>query len=177
MRGGSMDDTDGDNVLIGDLGGGRVPEGRSSLHGGEIKPREEYTPIKDLIDPSEILEIRERGGGGAGQQPERRLLVATLERALADLQLPSSESNAEAIRVEALEWFASSDPGNRTAFTFVYVCDTLGLNPDWIRSLIERRNLCRAPRAASMIDITEDEVTIPLGGVMLCGGTDWPLCD
>jgi hypothetical protein len=70
----------------------------------------------------------------ASHQPERRLLWAMLKRWILDYTGACSRTNREAYpldaRFDAVEW-AWSD--NIAPFSYLWVCDTLGLDAGWLR--------------------------------------------
>ena len=75
-----------------------------------------------------------------GIDPEKKLLVAILIRALADLVIEDTQTNSrQHIRREALAWFLSSDRG---PWSFLWLCDALEVDPGMItRRLPEQRPL------------------------------------
>jgi hypothetical protein len=74
---------------------------------------------------------------GRAAEPERRLLAAVLEDAIACYKRPVRRHNRESRRAfhEAREWLNSHD--RDTLFAFENVCDALGLDADSVRSRID----------------------------------------
>lgn len=65
--------------------------------------------------------------------PQQRLMLAVLENAVHDVQryqYTNRKRERQFFR-EALEWFTI--PGDKGAFSFVAVCQNLGLEPNYIR--------------------------------------------
>jgi len=81
------------------------------------------------------------------RKPELRLMVAVLEEALRTFCGCASSSRRRDQRLfqEAAEWFDSPDAS--WPFAFEYICDALGLEPEWIRQLLRR---WQARRTASV---------------------------
>ncbi len=65
--------------------------------------------------------------------PCRRLVAAVFERALLDAVGPTSK---QPDRDDALAWFASDA---EEPFAFRWIAVQLGLDPDWVRGRIRRR--------------------------------------
>lgn len=70
---------------------------------------------------------------GAGLQPEKRLQLAVLVDAITTFRRCVAAQTARARRLftEADAWFASADADD--PFTFVTICDSLGIDADYIR--------------------------------------------
>lgn len=75
--------------------------------------------------------------GTSPEQPEKRLLAAVLEEAIALLlRAPSNDEEQTQAALDACDWLHSDD---RTGpFAFASVCDVLGLDAEGVRSAIER---------------------------------------
>ena len=86
--------------------------------------------LPDYILPAQL---EDRPLGGARIQPEKRLQVAVLTDAVATFRRLDGVENPQARRLfaEAEAWFASDEADG--PFTFVTVCDSLGLDPTYIR--------------------------------------------
>ncbi len=93
--------------------------------------------------PSQFFSLPERGGS---LQPERRLMAAVLADAVGAVQknVTARDRRARRIFVEAMEWFESEDAD--WPFSFVNLCDALGLEPGCLRSGLRR--WCDHQRAA-----------------------------
>ena len=78
-----------------------------------------------------------------GIGPEKKLLVAILIRALADLVTEDTrDKSRQHIRREALAWFSSTV---RVPWSFLWLCDALEVDPEMItRRLPERRSFLAA---------------------------------
>ena len=79
---------------------------------------------------------------------ERRLLLAVLERAISDLCNSHASQGSHRDREEARRWVESRD--DSSPYSFVRVCEALGLAPDALRSGIlslEREESLRSPAA------------------------------
>lgn len=74
----------------------------------------------------------------AAVEGERRLLVAILEDAIHCFQKYAFAADPRSQRLfrEAEEWFMQRDSG--AAFTFEYICETRGLDPESVRSGLRR---------------------------------------
>ena len=66
-------------------------------------------------------------------EPEKKLMLAILEDAIACYQknLFARDSKGKALFREAEEWV--EEAGGASVFAFDSVCETLGLNPDYLR--------------------------------------------
>jgi hypothetical protein len=66
-------------------------------------------------------------------EPEKKLMLAILEDAIACYQkyLFARDSKGKALFGEAEEWV--EEVGGTSVFSFDSVCETLGLNPDYLR--------------------------------------------
>lgn len=71
-------------------------------------------------------------------EPERRLMVAVLEEAIAVVvNAPSGDRNdRRSVVREAQRWFASDD--SSSPFAFATICDVLGLDVDRVRQALAR---------------------------------------
>ena len=76
-------------------------------------------------------------------EPEKRLMVAVLEEAMATLLNWSESSNAAARQLasEARQWIESDDRSG--PFSFATICDVLGLDTSRVRTVIDGRLECR----------------------------------
>jgi len=75
---------------------------------------------------------------------ERRLMIAVLEDAVHCFrkQVHATDPKARQLFRDAEQWITSTDQS--WFFSFVNVCDTLDLNPDWLREgLLKWRNAQR----------------------------------
>lgn len=77
---------------------------------------------------------------GLGTCPERKLILAILERAIMDFQHATRKGR----RCAAHEWFASEDTS--WCYSFVPICHVLDVDPDYFRrGLREWTAQCRKP--------------------------------
>ncbi len=89
----------------------------------------------ERVAPESVLPVQFHGRplGGARIQPEKRLQAAALDDAVAVYQRHAVDerSRRRILFVELEAWFASDAADG--PFTFVAICDSLGLDPDYIR--------------------------------------------
>ena len=87
------------------------------------------------LEPETILPAQyfDRIQIDASLQPEKRLMLAVLEDGVGTFQKYAGVTGRRARRLfaEAEEWFASNDA--EWPFTFVSICQSLGLEPEYIR--------------------------------------------
>jgi hypothetical protein len=78
-------------------------------------------------------------------EPEKKLMVAVLEEALATVISPGNrQSEAQRqIEREAWRWIASDDRAG--PFSFATICDVLGLDVESVREVISTRMALRQP--------------------------------
>ncbi len=69
--------------------------------------------------------------GGGGSAPERRLLAAVLQRAVADFI-----GGEEELRVDAEAWLMDEENLSESPLTFRFICEALDLNGDNLRRAI-----------------------------------------
>lgn len=86
------------------------------------------------LDAPDLLLPSQMASAALPDVPERRLLVAMLERALLDA-MGRAGTGGPADTEDALAWFHSEAD---TPFSFVWVAAQLGLDPDWLRDRVER---------------------------------------
>jgi hypothetical protein len=116
----------------------------------------------DTILPAQFFQSLRTKGRFDG---ERRLMIAVLEDAVNCFmkQLHATDPKARQLFLDAEEWIRADD---RTwFFAFANVCDTLDLDPDYVREGLfkwraaERRRVGNAAVSAALAKIqTEDEV-------------------
>lgn len=72
-------------------------------------------------------------------EPEKRLMVAVLEEAMATLLNwnDSPSASARQLAAEAQQWIASDD--RSSPFSFATICDVLGLDTSRVRAVIDVR--------------------------------------
>ena len=91
--------------------------------------------LESELAPESILpaQLYDRPLGGARIQPEKRLQVAVLADAVLTFHRWAGNERARARRLfaEVEAWFASDDPDG--PFTFITICDSLNLDPTYIR--------------------------------------------
>ena len=100
--------------------------------------------VPEALLPVQFLELLQRP---AERKPELRLMAAVLEEALRTFCGCAGSSGRRNQRLfqEAAEWFDSSDAS--WPFAFEYICDALGLEPEWIRQLLRRWKAARTAGA------------------------------
>jgi hypothetical protein len=88
----------------------------------------ELTP--DCVLP---VQLYDRSFEGARLQPEKRLQLAVLADAVLTYRrwVGDEPARARHVFVEVETWFASDDADG--PFTFITICDSLKLDPDYIR--------------------------------------------
>ena len=99
----------------------------------------------ETVLPSQLLDASHHG---ANLQPEKRLMLAVLEDAVATLQrgaLTTTRSVSTAAE-EARQWVL--DDRTDLPFSFVNICHVLGLDPAYLRQGLERW-VARARRRAA----------------------------
>ncbi len=115
----------------------------------------------DAILPAQFFQSLRTKGRFDG---ERRLMIAVLEDAVNCFmkQLHATEPKARQLFLDAEEWIAAED---RTwFFAFENVCDTLDLDPEYVRQGLfkwraaERRRVGDAAVAAVVARVEADEV-------------------
>lgn len=92
------------------------------------------------VEPLSILpcQLDDRLFGLARRQPEKRLQLAVLEDAILTFHrfFGIERTRARRLFAEIEDWFASEETAS--PFTFVTICDTLNIDPDYIRSGLRR---------------------------------------
>jgi len=88
-----------------------------------------------LLEPDTLLATQFFGAlrHKPGMDGERRLMIAVLEDAVHCFrkQVHATDPKARQLFRDAEQWITSADQS--WFFSFVNVCDTLDLNPDWVR--------------------------------------------
>lgn len=97
--------------------------------------------FSSLLLESEVIlpcQFFERIRSEFSAQPEKRLMLAVVEDAIATFQkcLPGATHRQRRLLREVEEWFASADAG--WPFSFQNICTALGLNADYLRSGLGR---------------------------------------
>ncbi len=89
----------------------------------------------ETILPSQLLD---RSHLGAALQPEKRLMLAVLEDAVATFQRGALTTGRTALRefAEVRAWFESED--TRWPYAFMNVCHVLGFDPEYLRRGLRR---------------------------------------
>ena len=85
----------------------------------------------ETVLPCQLLDASHRG---AAMQPEKRLMLAVLEDAIATLQRTAGRTRRAAVREhdEARAWLASDDAS--WPYAFLNVCHVLGYEPGYLRN-------------------------------------------
>jgi hypothetical protein len=95
----------------------------------------------EIVLPSQFWDSRD----DLRFEPEKKLMVAVLEEALATI-LSSTERPTESrrqVELEAWRWFESDDRSG--PFNFATICDVLNLNAERVRQVITFRMTTRQP--------------------------------
>jgi len=90
------------------------------------------------IEPENVLpcQLGDRLFGGAHLQPEKRLQLAVLQDAILSVNRWVGHPRGRGLFAEIHAWFASQDRSG--PFAFATICDSLNLDPDYIRHGLER---------------------------------------
>lgn len=85
----------------------------------------------DILVPSQFFDRRQADGSA---QPEKRLMLAVMEDAIATFQRSVPEANRQQRRLlrETEEWIQSSDAS--WPFSFENICAALNIEADYLRS-------------------------------------------
>ena len=105
------------------------------------------TPLEpDTLVPAQYFD---RVGSDAAYQPEKRLMLAVLEEAIATFQRHALSNNRRSQRlVEEVElWTSGAD--NDWPFSFENVCASLDLEPEYLRTGMARWKTSELKRARS----------------------------
>lgn len=90
---------------------------------------------EDGLVPDQMLPVQFRGlcSQGESVSPERELMVAVIQEAVADVQRYRSARSREQQKLyrDAREWLISDD--TTWPFSFASLCATIGLSPEGIR--------------------------------------------
>jgi hypothetical protein len=94
-----------------------------------------------MLEPDTLTSYQyfERWRGAGHLEPERRLMLAVLQEAVDCYQeniFASSRKQEEAFK-DAESWFF--DNNHDWPFSFINICETCGLDPDYLRSRLVRR--------------------------------------
>lgn len=88
-----------------------------------------------LLTPAALLPVQLARGAAldASVQPEKRLMLAVLEEAVATFQRTARDPGRRGRRLhhEAADWFASADAS--WPYAYHNVCETLGIEAEWLR--------------------------------------------
>jgi hypothetical protein len=92
------------------------------------------------LEPEVVLPSQLSAGvrDDASLRPEKRLMLAVLEEAVADFQkhVVATSRQGERLFREAADWFADDD--RSWPFAFESICEALGLEPSWVRQGLAR---------------------------------------
>jgi hypothetical protein len=95
-------------------------------------PMIELTP--EIMLPEQFDELR---GSGVVRLPEHRLMLAVLEDAVHTYQMGACGAlRNQRLEQETEAWFASEETGS--PFAFVTICETFGIDPEWVRAGLGR---------------------------------------
>ena len=99
---------------------------------------EDHTPT--LFGPDTLVPAQyfDRMGTDAAFQPEKRLMLAVLEEAIATFQRHTGSETRRGLRLveEVEEWIAGN--GQEWPFSFANICAALDLDPEYIRTGMTR---------------------------------------
>ncbi len=107
--------------------------GNISVHRGEERINALFQP--DTLLPAQYLDTMQRT---TFLEPEKRLMLAVLDDAVNCYRdnLFSQRAKDRRLFDEAEEWILT--PGGDRAFSFDNVCESLGLNPEYLRRGLQR---------------------------------------
>ena len=107
--------------------------GNISVHRGEDRVNALFQP--DTLLPAQYLDTLQRT---TFLEPEKRLMLAVLDDAVNCYRenLFSERGKDRRLFDEAEEWILT--PGGDRAFSFDNVCESLGLNPEYLRRGLQR---------------------------------------
>src|SRR5262245_62374720 len=110
-------------------------------------------PASGMLEPEVVLpsQLIDRNRLGAALQPEKRLALAVLEDAVASFQRHATSRGRAAERTfrEAKDWLFDDDV--TWAFSFVNICNLLGLDPSYLRRGLELWTTGRAASATGKV--------------------------
>jgi hypothetical protein len=88
------------------------------------------------VEPDVVLPVQFLPG--STESPEKRLLLAVLEEAVGTYQryIMATDRRSRAVLADVEAWFASEDAV--WLYSFVGVCDAIGLDPTYVRSGLAR---------------------------------------
>jgi hypothetical protein len=93
-------------------------------------------PIISMLEPDTLTSYQylDRWRGASCIEPERRLMLAVLQEAVDCFQenVFGRGRKAEELFKEAEDWFFDDD--QEWPFSFLTICETCGLDPDYFRS-------------------------------------------
>lgn len=103
--------------------------GERERHQAEEKLQDLFEP--DLLLPQQYFAALQRKRFPNG---EHRLLIAVMRDAIECFQkhIHAHDAKRRQLFVEAEAWIGNEE--DRSAFSFINVCDTLGMNPDYVRT-------------------------------------------
>jgi hypothetical protein len=106
-------------------------------------------PLRVELAPELVLPAQFHSGfrNDASLRPEKRLMLAVLEEAVGDFQRWVAATGAEGQRLfcEAEDWLASDD--TEWPFSFLNICQALGLEPAYLRGGLRRWRDAQRARA------------------------------
>ena len=107
--------------------------GNISVHRGDERINALFQP--DTLLPAQYLDTMQRT---TFLEPEKRLMLAVLDDAINCYRenLFSQRGKDRRLFDEAEEWILT--PGGDRAFSFDNVCESLGLNPEYLRRGLQR---------------------------------------
>jgi hypothetical protein len=115
---------------------------------------------RGLFEPDVLLKDQFTIRSGATVSREKRLMLAVLENALDSYQkyVFSNDGQGRQLFDEALEWLDS--PNNDWLFSYRNICETLDINPDYLRRGLEswRRRAATAQEQETVEPVAETVV-------------------
>jgi hypothetical protein len=107
-----------------------------------IEHEDHYGPIElvpEIMVPAQFDDLRR---SAVATRPEHRLMLAVLEDAVHLYQIGGrGDARTRRLYAETERWFASTDTS--WPFSFVVICQVLGLDPEYVRSGLRRWRVAR----------------------------------
>jgi hypothetical protein len=115
-------------------------------------------------DPGAVFEFYDAIKRNAYLQPEKRLLLALLGDALKCFQKhhDSKSGRGRRLFVETEQWFSAEN--EEDIFSFELVCITLGMNPGFVRRMLEKWSTGARRPAPSLTRANEKSAQAPASG-------------
>ena len=107
--------------------------------------------VRVVIDPELVLPEQQPQRHALPCGPERRLMLAVLEDAIHVWGWKGTDWRARTMREDVQRWFAATD--YTWPFSFVNICDVLGLDAEAVREALAKRGTIQLPAAMRRVDL------------------------